>query len=89
MMCLKCGEEFDPNINPGGLLVSPPKEYNSVWHAKYHLCISCFDKVISFCALRFSVSFPFRSKEEAKLFEDNAMQAFDTWRYKAGLLKKT
>lgn len=30
----------------------------------------------------------FDTEEEAKLFEENAMTAFDIWRYQTGKLKK-
>lgn len=39
--------------------------------------------------MSFKVTFEFKTEEEAKLFEENAMHAFDYWRFQQGLLKNS
>ena len=41
-VCDKCGQEL---AEYGGILLSPPDKHGKVY--KYHLCVACYEKIIS------------------------------------------
>jgi len=42
-----CGREFDPNVEPGGLFITPPETPDSEDVKKIHFCKQCADEFVS------------------------------------------
>lgn len=62
--CQKCRRKFDPGVEPGGILLSPPVEieddYGRIrdpadgrWMSeKHHVCWECWDRLVRWLKLR-------------------------------------